>query len=248
MASKLNTMRSCSANDFIIGHKLEVQVLLPDVKGGDEEIVHRGDAGGLQQQLGLRAALLAGDQDFGDGGGFGERELAVLLGDEVAAQWDEEQQAETASREADEDALHRMRVEVQDVQRRQREHCARDDGGRGAADAGEDDVFQHGGAAAVEARQSNGEDGDGDCRLHALADLQRRVRGSDAEDDAQHRSPEHRAPSDFRHAAAGGHQRDVEFTLFQRFVGVRRKTLDLEFVSGSSHECGLRRVYQPEAL
>ena len=50
------------------------------MEGGDEEIVNRGDGGGLQQQLGLGAALLARDQHFGDGRGFREWQLAVLLG------------------------------------------------------------------------------------------------------------------------------------------------------------------------
>ena len=38
------------------GDELQVEILAPDVKGGDEEIVETGDERGLQQQLGLRAA------------------------------------------------------------------------------------------------------------------------------------------------------------------------------------------------
>jgi hypothetical protein len=40
-----------------------------------------------------------------------------------------------------------MRVELQDVERRQREDGAGDDGAGEAADARDDDVFQHAGAA-----------------------------------------------------------------------------------------------------
>ena len=72
-------------------HELEVQVFLPDVERGDEEVVNRGDAGCLEQQLGLRAALLAGDQYLGDCGGFREGQLAVLLAHEIAPQGNEEQ-------------------------------------------------------------------------------------------------------------------------------------------------------------
>src|ERR1039457_531660 len=102
-------------------HKLEVQVLLPDMEGGDEEIVNGGDDGGLDQQLGLGSALLAGDQHLGDGRGFGKGQLAVLLAHEIAAQGDEEENAQTAASQADEDGLHRMGVEVEDVERRHSE-------------------------------------------------------------------------------------------------------------------------------
>ena len=40
-----------------------------------------------------------------------------------------------------------------------------------AADAGDDDVLEDAGAARIEARQADGEDGDGDGGLHHLADF-----------------------------------------------------------------------------
>ncbi len=209
-------------------HKLEVQVLLPDMEGGDEEIVNGGDDGGLDQQLGLRAALLAGDQHLGDGGGFGKGQLAVLLAHEIAAQGNEEENAQAAAGQADEDGLHRMGVEVEDVERRHGEDGAGHHAAGGAAHAGDDHVLQHGGAAAVHARQPDGEDGDGNRRLHSLADLQGGVGRSHAENDAQQRAPQHRAPGDFRHAHAGGHQRHVKFALFQRLIGVRGQGLGFE--------------------
>ena len=176
MASKLKTMRLAIGQRPHHRHELEVQVLLPDVKGGDEEIVDRGDDGGLNQQLGLRAALLAGDQHFGDGRGFGKRQLAVHLAHEIAAQRNKEENAQAAAGQADEDGLHRMRIEVEDVERRNGEDGAGHHAARGAADAGDDHVLQHGGAALVDARQPDGEDGDGNRRLHSLADLQARSR------------------------------------------------------------------------
>ncbi len=71
-----------------------------------------------EEQFGLRAALFSGDQDFGDGCRLGEGKLAVHLAHEVAAQWNEEENAETTAGKADEDGLHRARIEAQDVQRR----------------------------------------------------------------------------------------------------------------------------------
>ena len=124
MASKLTTMRARSASVVHDGHELEIEILLPDVKGGDEEVVDAGDGGGLEQQLGLRAALLAGDQHFGDGGGLGIGQQAVHVAHEVAAQRNQEEHAEAAARQADEDGLHRMRIELQDVERGQGEDGA----------------------------------------------------------------------------------------------------------------------------
>ena len=148
MASKLKTMRARSASESHDRHELKVEVLLPDVKGGDEEVVDAGDGGGLQQQLGLRAALLAGDQHFGDGGGFGIGKHAVHVAHEVAAQRNEEENAEAAAGQADEDGLHRMRIELEDVERGKGEDGAGHHAAGGAADAGDDDVLQQGGAAA----------------------------------------------------------------------------------------------------
>ena len=218
------------------------------MEGGDEEIVDGGDAGGLNQQLGLGAALLAGDQHLGDGRGFGKGQLAVLLAHEIAAQRNEEENAQAAAGQADEDGLHRMRVEVEDVERRHSEDGAGHHAAGGAAHAGDDHVLQHGGAAPIDARQPDGEDGDGNRRLHSLADLQGGVGRSHAENDAQQRAPEHRAPGDFRHAHAGGHQRHVEFTLFQRLIGIRGQGLGFELRCSGGHGYNLRAIGQPKEL
>ena len=193
MASKLTATRARSASAAHGGHELEIEVLLPDVEGGDQEIVDAGDGGGLQQQPGLRAALFAGDQHLGDGGGFGVRQLAVHVAHEVAAQRDQEQHAQAAAREADEDGLHRVRVELQNVERRQREDGARHHGAGQPADAGDDDVLEQAGAARIGARQADGQDRDGDGRLHHLPDLQARVGGGDGEDDAEEQVPSPRS-------------------------------------------------------
>ena len=97
MASKLKTMRPRSASCPDRGHELEVQVLLPDVERGDQEVVNRGDDGGLNQQPGLRAALLAGHQDFGDRRGLRKGQLAVHFAHKVAPQRNEEEDAQAAA-------------------------------------------------------------------------------------------------------------------------------------------------------
>ena len=105
MASKLDDHLGALREHAHRGHELEIQVLLPDLEGGDQEIVDAGDERRLQQQLGLRSALLAGDQHFGDGGGFGVGEHAVHVAHEVAAQRNQEQHAQAAAGHADADGL-----------------------------------------------------------------------------------------------------------------------------------------------
>ena len=117
MASKLNTIRGPIGESAHHRHELKVEILLPHMKCGNEEVVNAGDGGCLQKQLGLRAALLAGDQHFGDCRRFGKGHLAVHLAHEVAAQRNQEENTEAAARQADKDGLHRVRIEMEDVKR-----------------------------------------------------------------------------------------------------------------------------------
>ena len=123
----------------------------------------------------------------------------------------------------------RMRVEVENVERRDGEDGAGHHAARGAAHAGDDHVLEHGGAPPVDARQADGEDGDGNRRLHSLADLEGGIGRCDAEDDAQQRAPQHRAPGDLRWRHAGGHQRHIDFAVLQRLVGVFREATWFRF-------------------
>ena len=201
-------------------HELQVHVLLPHLERRHQEVVDARDGGGLEQELRLRAALLAGDEHLGDRRRLGVGQLAVHLAYEVAAQRDEEEDAEAAARQADEDRLHRVRIELEDVERRQREHRAGDHGARGAADAREDDVLEQRRAAPVDARQADREDRDRDRRLHHLADLQPRVGRREREDDAEEQAPEDRARRSLGQGRAGRHDGRVVFACRQRLVGV----------------------------
>jgi hypothetical protein len=145
------------------------------MEGGDEEVVSGGDGGCLKEELGLRAAFFAGDEHLGDGGRFRKRQLAVHLARKVAAQRNQEEYAHAAAGQADKYGLHRMRIEVKDVERGQSEDGAGHHAAGGRADAGDDDIFKQAGAPLVDARQSDREDGDRDGGFHPLADLQSRI-------------------------------------------------------------------------
>ena len=100
-------------------NELKINILFPHLKCGYEKVVNARDSGCLQQQLGLRTAFLSGNEHFGDGRRLRIRQQAVHLADEVPPQRNQEENTETAARQADEDGLHRMRIEVKDVQRRE---------------------------------------------------------------------------------------------------------------------------------
>ena len=118
---------------------------------------------------------LAGDKNLGDGCGLGEWKLAVHLAHKIAPQRNDEEDAETSAGEADEDGFDGIGAEVKDVERGKREDCAGHHRGRCSADAGDDHIFKQAGAAPVDARQADGEDGDGNGCLHSLADLERGI-------------------------------------------------------------------------
>ena len=204
-------------------NELQVDGLAPDVKRGDKEVVEAGDAGGLQQQLGLRAAAFAGDQHLGDGRGLRERELAVHLAHEEASQRNDEEHAQAAAGETDENGLEGIGTEVKDVERRKREYRACHHRGRCAARAGEDDVFKQTRAALVHARQADGEDGDRDRCFHPLPHLERRIGRSDREDDAEKNAPQNGARRQLRRVHGGLDNWRVNFAGFERAIGVFRK-------------------------
>jgi hypothetical protein len=49
----------------------EIHVFFPNLEHSDQEVVYTGHGGRLQGQLRLGATLLAGDENFRDGGRFG---------------------------------------------------------------------------------------------------------------------------------------------------------------------------------
>ena len=143
-----------------------------------------------EQQPGLRAAALAGDEDFSDGCGFREGKLAVHFADEEAAQRNDKENAETSASETDEDGLNGIGTEVKDVERGEGEDRARDHSGRRATHAGDDDVLKQTRAALEHAGKADGEDGDGNRGFHALTDFERGIGRGGGEDDAEEDAPE----------------------------------------------------------
>ena len=205
------------------GHELKIHILFPHLKCSDKQVIDAGDGGCLQQQLGLRTAFLSRDQHFGDGGRLGIREQAVHLAHEVPPQRNQEENAETSACQTDEDGLHRAWIEVEDIQRGKGENGAGNHPAGRAADSRDDDILKQTRAALVNAGQSDGKDGDGDCRLHDLPDLQPRVRRCNGENHAKHHAPNDRSQREFRLFRVRGHNGSVGFPWLQRLVGVFRK-------------------------
>src|SRR5271157_3674484 len=230
------------------GQELKIYVLLPHLKGGDEEVVNSGDRGRLQKQPGLGTAFLSRDQDLGVGGRLGVGQQTVHVAHEIASQRNQKQHAETATRQADEDCLDGLGIDSQDVECGKSENRARDHRSGHAPDASDDDILEHAGAAPVHARQSDGEDGDRNRGLHHLADLQTRVSGRNREDDAKEYAATDGARGKLRRLGCSRDDWQVGFARLQRFVGVRRKRFGFDFGFNYGHGSSLRAVAKPEAL
>ena len=142
------------------------------------------------------------------------------LAHEVAAQGDEEEDAHGAAGDADEDGLPGVGVELEDVEGGQGEDRAGHHRAGVAADAGDDHVLQQRGAARVDPPQADGQDGDGDGRLHHLPDLEAGVGRGGGEDDAEEDAPGHRAPGRLGHAGAGRDDGPVDLAGGEGLVGV----------------------------
>ena len=66
------------------GQELKIDELLPNLKGGHKQVINARNGRGLEQQLRLRSAFLAGDQHFRDGSRFGVGKQAVHVPHKIA--------------------------------------------------------------------------------------------------------------------------------------------------------------------
>ena len=127
-ASKRSATLARSASVPHRRDELEVDELVPDVEGGDEEVVDRRRCPvACSRSLACEPPFspVTSTSVIAVASGYGK--MAVHLAHEVAAQRDQEEDAQAAAGQADEDRLHRVRVELQDVERRQGEDGARHD-------------------------------------------------------------------------------------------------------------------------
>ena len=214
--------------------ELEVDVLLPDVERRHEEVVDPRDERRLQEQLRLRAALLARHKDLRDRGRFREREFPVHLAHEVAAERDHEEDPEAPTREADENRLRRVRVELERIERGKSEDRAGDDSAGDTADRRDDHVLEEMRAARVDAREADRENRDRDRGLHDLPDLEAGVRRGHREDDAEEEAPRDGAPRGLGRRLRGRHDRGVRLARLQRLVRVLGQRLRVGCVHLSS--------------
>jgi hypothetical protein len=205
--------------------ELEIHHLVPGSHRDRKEVVDAAHEGRDDQRLRLLAALLTRDVDLVDGRGLRERQLAVLLGDEVAPQRDQEEQAERRAQHRDDEdrQQHRQRARghVHDVESGQREDRTGHDQPRSAADALHDDVFEDRVLPLEEPGDADGQDADRDRRLHHLRDLEPGVGRGDGEHDDHHDPDRHRAGGELRDGRPGRHVGLVGFAGLQ--FPVRRR-------------------------
>ena len=150
--------------------------------------------------------------------------------DEIAAERDQQHDAQQTAEQRRKEDLVKRRVQPQDVERRQREDRPGDDHARRSADRLDDDVLAQHVALAEHAAHAHGDNGDRDRRLEHLSDFEsqigRRSRKDDGHDDAH---PDRIG----RHFGGSGRRRQHRRVLLARrqlAVGVLRQRGQLFFL------------------
>jgi hypothetical protein len=121
----------------------------------------------------------------------------VLFNDELAAEWNHEEDAQPASEEGESEDAGGLEIEAEEDQRRKGEDDARGDGLAGVAGGLDDVVFEDGGSSEG-AQDRDGEhrdrNGGGDGESRTKADIDR----DSAEENPEDSSEEERADGELR--------------------------------------------------
>src|SRR6266536_5927567 len=121
-----------------------------------------------------------------------------------------------------------MRIEVEDVKRRKSEDGAGNHATCRATDSGHDYILEQTRSALVNAGQTDGEDGDGDCGFHYLTDFEAGIGRSHGKDNAKRYSPEYGSCSEFRRFFRSRYERRVAFVWLEGPIGVFWKRLRVD--------------------
>ncbi len=209
----------------------------------DGEVEKRTDGERDQQDLaGAAGRTLTGDQDVVDRRGFGERQLAVEIFDEVLPQRNDENHPEGAADETSEKNLPPGDIQLVDVHRRN------DKGRTGGHDAGRltdrlhHHVLEETADRLAHLSEEDRQNGDGNRCLDRVSGPQRHVCASCGEEN-HHGDPDSDGPQgDFRPKIVGGNDGRVDLTRFQfsvRVGGQQLRVHRLRFLHHSSiQDCG----------
>jgi len=177
----------------------------PGLEGIHEEGVGAAEAKSPENATGEGAAAFAGDENVCAGGAFGEREVAVLFDDELAAKRNHEEDAEPSAekREREDAPEGEFGAEAEKDERGNGEHDA--GGERFARGAGglDDVVFENGGTAeGAENADGQNRDGNGggDGKTGAEAD----VHGDSSKQESEERAEDDGANGEFGERFFGG--------------------------------------------
>ena len=183
----------------------------PPAESTDDKVVDSSDESAGGEQFGLVSLFFAGDEHFGRGSGFGEREFTVHVAHEIFAERDQQQDAEHTAEQRRQEDLVELRFEPQNVESGQREDGSGDDDPGTCADRLDNDVLSEHVAAAGEVADADGDDGDRDGGFEDLTDAQTEVRGGGGEDDGHQDAECDRVRGYFARCGRVGHDGAVGF-------------------------------------
>ena len=160
----------------------------PPVEGREHEVIGTAHDTGNEQMTHLAATLLTAHEHLGGRGSFGERELAMLVANEVLAEGDKEQDAQATAQQRTQENLQEVHRDVgilglQDVKSRQGEDGTGNDDARRGTNRLDDDILAQRVLALGRSANASGNDGNGDSGLKHLTQFQAQVGGSGTEDD-----------------------------------------------------------------
>ena len=186
-------------------HYTRGEVLVPQTKGGDDEVVESTDETSHEQGLGLAASLGTRHEHLGGGSGFGEGIFAVHILDEILAERYEEEDAEDTTQRRSDEYAQEVGLEVKHIDGGHHKDGSGYHSTRTGSDTLDDNILAHGVAALGGRRQTDGDDGDRDGGLEYLTDLQSQIGGSSREQYYHQQSPRHTPCCDFGNGLFGTH-------------------------------------------
>ena len=128
-------------------HYTRGEVLVPQTKGGDDEVVESTDETSHEQGLGLAASLGTRHEHLGGGSGFGEGIFAVHILDEILAERYEEEDAEDTTQRRSDEYAQEVGLEVKHIDGGHHKDGSGYHSARTGSDALDDNILAHGVAA-----------------------------------------------------------------------------------------------------
>ncbi len=195
----------------------------PPTERTDDEVVQAADQPAHGQQFGLITLLFPRNEHFGSGCRLREGITSLHIFDKIFPERNQQHDTEQAAEQRREENLVELRLQSQNIKRRQRENRPGDDNARSGADGLDNDILSQHIFTAGKVTHAHRDDGDGDSRFEDLPDPKAQVGGGGGKDDGHHNTEQDRIKRDLFRTARGRHDGMILFAGAQFAVCVVRQ-------------------------